>query len=264
MARIDFSRKSWARVFALTALGTICCIAVALVYDSYSFSTGTWRWGGKPWNNVIIPLILAPPFFLFLLGKLRELAIANERLLQIASTDGLTSCLSRAAFTTLVDAYLEKFATTEQQKHEGALLVLDVDHFKSVNDRFGHDVGDEALKIIVGSIRDTVRDVDLVGRMGGEEFGVFLPGISPVDTATVAQRILKTVAATNFSPGGISCPLSVSIGGAIFEGRAPADFATLYKVADRSLYEAKHNGRNRVELAALEAATQDHGQVRLH
>jgi diguanylate cyclase (GGDEF)-like protein len=235
-------------------LGTLCCIAVAFLYDSYSFSDGSWRWGGKPLNNVVIPLLLAPPFFLFLLGKLRELAIANERLMQIASTDGLTSCLSRVAFTTLVDAYLQKFAAADDPNHEGALLVLDVDHFKSVNDRFGHDVGDEALKMIVGSIRGTVRDVDLVGRMGGEEFGVFLPGISPDDTATVAARILRTVAATNFSPGGIACPLSVSIGGTTFAGPQAADFAALYKVADRRLYDAKRNGRNRVELATLELA----------
>lgn len=257
MSRIDFSRKSWVRVIALTILGTLCCIMVALIYDSYSFAEGRWRWGGNPINNVIIPLLLAPPFLLFLLGKLRELAIANERLMQIASTDGLTSCLSRAAFTTLVDAYLEKFATMNDERHQGALLVLDVDHFKSVNDRFGHDVGDEALRIIVGSIRETVRDIDLVGRMGGEEFGVFLPGVSPVDTATVAQRILRTVAATNFAPGGISCPLSVSIGGATFAGSPATDFATLYKVADRRLYDAKYNGRNRAELGELEATAHD-------
>jgi len=256
MPRIDFSGKSWARVIALTALGTICCIAVAFLYDSYSFTDGSWRLGGKPLNNVVIPLLLAPPFFLFLLGKLRELAIANERLLQIASTDGLTSCLSRVAFTTLVDAYLQKFGAVEHPTQEGALLVLDVDHFKSVNDRFGHDVGDEALKIIVGSIRQTLRDVDLVGRMGGEEFGVFLPGVSPVDTATVAERILRTVSETNFSPGGMSCPLSVSIGGTTFAARHAVDFATLYKVADRRLYDAKRNGRNRVELATLETSGQ--------
>lgn len=257
MPRIDFSRKSWGRVIALTTLGTLCCIAVAFLYDSYSFSDGVWRWGGNPINNVVIPLLLAPPFFLFLLGKLRELAIANERLMQIASTDGLTSCLSRVAFTTLVDAYLQKFATADDPTHKGALLVLDVDHFKSVNDRFGHDVGDDALKSIVGSIRETLRDIDLVGRMGGEEFGVFLPGVSPVDTATVAERILRTVGATNFLPRGTPYPLSVSIGGAIFAGPPPADFAALYKVADQRLYDAKRNGRNRVELATLETSGQN-------
>lgn len=251
MRRIDFSRKSWARVTVLTILGTLCCIAVAFLYDSYSFSDGSWRWGDNPVNNVVIPMLLAPPFFLFLLGKLRELAIANERLMQIASTDGLTSCLSRAAFTTLVDAYLQKFASADEPTHEGAFLVLDVDHFKSVNDRFGHDTGDEALKLIVARVRETVRDIDLVGRMGGEEFGVFLPGVSPGDTATVAQRILRSVAATNFSPGGVSCPLSVSIGGTTFAAPHAADFAILYKVADRRLYDAKRNGRNRVELATL-------------
>jgi diguanylate cyclase len=249
-ARLDFSSKSWTRVAVLTALGTLCCIAVAFVFDSYSFEEGRWRLGANPRNNVIIPLMLAPPFFFFLLAKLRELAIANDRLVAIASTDGLTSCLSRVAFTTLVDAYLERIAGLPEDKQKGALLVLDVDHFKSVNDRFGHDIGDEALKLIVERIRSTLRDVDLVGRMGGEEFGVFLPGTTPQRTEAVAERIRAAVNAASFFPDGLECPLSVSIGAVSFTSRST--FSDLYKIADRRLYDAKRSGRNRVEMGMLQ------------
>jgi diguanylate cyclase len=243
---LDFSAKSWTRVIGLTVLGTLCCIAFALIFDSYSFGEGQWRWGAAPANNVIIPLLIAPPFFLYLLSKLRELDIANRRLLDIATTDGLTSCLTRAAFTTLVDAYLEQIAQKEKNV-EGALLVIDVDHFKRVNDSFGHDAGDEALKLIVGSIQSILRDIDRVGRMGGEEFAVFLPGVSAGRAAVFAERIRRIVTETAFFPLGVPYQLSISVGAVTFGKEA--SFSALYKVADVKLYDAKRKGRNRVEIA---------------
>jgi diguanylate cyclase (GGDEF)-like protein len=234
-------------VIVLTVLGTLCCIAVAFLVDSYSLQQG-WRWGANPVNNVLIPLLLAPPFFFYLLSKLRQLAIANSRLLQVASTDNLTSCLSRAAFTTLVDAYLSRVSDT-QARTEGALLVFDVDHFKSVNDRFGHDQGDEALKLIVQKIKSEVRDIDLVGRMGGEEFAVFLPGVSRGSTMAVAERIRASVREINFRPRDKICVLSISIGVVTF--MSPALFHDLYRSADQQLYEAKRNGRDRVKAMHL-------------
>jgi diguanylate cyclase (GGDEF)-like protein len=211
--------------------------------------------GDKPRERRYHPAAAGARFFFFLLSKMRELAIANDRLMQVASTDGLTSCLSRAAFTTLVDAYLE--FVSKDQKQGGALLILDVDHFKSVNDRFGHDQGDHALRIIVQNIKETVRDIDLVGRMGGEEFGVFLPGLSLPGTASVAERIRQAVASADFQPDGSPHPLSVSIGAVTFSQRPT--FLDLYKLADRNLYVAKDHGRNRIELTAFEL-----GQLQMH
>lgn len=170
----------------------------------------------------------------------------------VASTDGLTSCFNRVAFTTLVDAYLERVDQQERCR-DGALLVMDVDHFKNVNDNFGHDAGDEALKLIAQSIKSTLREVDLVGRMGGEEFSVFLPGIAPDRVFLVAERIRETVKAANFCPEGTPCDLSISIGGATYVHTA--SFSELYKLADKKLYDAKRNGRNRVELCQLGAST---------
>jgi diguanylate cyclase len=245
---LDLAPHGWTRVIVLTILGTLCCIAAAFIIDSYSFEESRWQWGGRPWNNVIIPLAVAPPFFVYLLSKLRELAIANNRLLQVASNDGLTSCLTRVAFSTLVDAYLDRIGETPKP-FEGALLVIDVDYFKRVNDEFGHDVGDEALKQVADSIRTILRELDLVGRMGGEEFAVFLPGVSPGRTAAVAERLRKAVENSDFRPDGKTCRLTVSVGAVAFGGAT--SFSELYKTADTKLYAAKRNGRNRVEMVRL-------------
>jgi diguanylate cyclase (GGDEF)-like protein len=243
--RLDLSARGWARVILLSCLGTLVCILVAFIVDSFSFESGTWRWGTAPWNNVIIPLVLAPPFFLYLLSKLRELAVAHHELSIVASTDVLTSCLNRRAFTAMVDAYLER-VVAQGAKREGALLIIDVDHFKNVNDSFGHECGDEALKIIAQAIKEVVREIDLVGRIGGEEFSVFLPGTDANRTQIVAERIRVAVSTLEFYPTGNRCDLSVSVGGATYDREAT--FSDLFRQADLRLYAAKQNGRNRVEI----------------
>ena len=126
------------------------------------------------------------------------------------------------------------------------MLVIDVDHFKRINDSFGHDSGDEALKVIAETIRGAVRDIDLVGRIGGEEFSVFLPGTDPNRTLAVAERIRAAISAAEFSPTGSRVGLSVSVGGATFADAA--SFGELFRRADQRLYAAKLNGRNRVEI----------------
>jgi diguanylate cyclase len=248
--RLDLSARSWGRVALFSALGTLACSCVAFMLDSYSFETGTWRWGEKPLNNIFIPLVVAPPFFVYLLSKLRELAIAHHELSIVASTDVLTSCLNRRAFTAMVDAYLER-VVGEEAKREGALLIIDVDHFKDVNDNFGHESGDEALKIIAQAIKGVVREIDLVGRIGGEEFSVFLPGTDANRTQLVAERIRAAVSTVEFYPTGSRCDLSVSVGGAIYDRQAT--FSDLFRQADQRLYAAKQNGRNRVEINSAPA-----------
>jgi diguanylate cyclase (GGDEF)-like protein len=244
--QLDFSARGRPRVYLLTVLGTLLCIGVAFLLDSYSLEEG-WRWGEDPINNLIIPLVLAPPFFYLLLSKLRELAIAHHELLVISATDSLTSCFNRRAFTTLVDGYLQKLE--ERNRTAGALLVIDVDHFKAVNDNFGHDTGDEALRLIADVIRGSVRDGDIVGRLGGEEFSVFLPVSNARLTATIAERIRAAVQALRFAPFGQLHPLTVSIGGAGFIARI--SFRELYRNADERLYGAKRDGRNRIDIAGL-------------
>jgi diguanylate cyclase len=243
--RLDVSRTAKLRVYLLTAMGTAACVALALLIDSYSFVTGEWDLADRWTNNILIPIVVAPPFFYMLLSKVRELALAQGELLALASTDRLTNCLNRGAFSALVDAYLERMDGLASR--DSALLLLDVDHFKLVNDRFGHLAGDEALRLIAASLKQNTRELDLVARLGGEEFGVFLPGLDAGSCRAVAERLRSAVAAIPFSPHGESHRLTASIGGA-----APfpsARFEDLYRESDQRLYEAKHAGRNAVVFA---------------
>jgi diguanylate cyclase len=248
--KLDLSAEGWGRVIVYTVLGTLVCVAAALYVDSFNFA----HYDDAARNRAImidigLPIVLAVPLLLFFTSKLRELAIAHKKLTIYASTDALTQVMNRAAFSTLVDAYLTQVRAAEQRA-KGALLIIDADDFKAVNDRFGHDRGDEALVTIASSIKAMLRAPDLVGRLGGEEFGVFLPGATTEQATTVAERIRQTVNGASFAPAGAQHNLSVSVGGAVFEREVP--FAELFRLADQQLYAAKRDGRNRVAIAPVE------------
>lgn len=248
----DFSPQGWGRIWAGTAIGTIVCIGVAFAIDSYTPATGTWAWGARPINNVIIPAVLGIPLFGYLLAKQRQLAIAHNELMVLASTDALTSCFNRHAFMTLVERYLDRM---EDQKTgaQAALLVIDIDHFKQINDTYGHESGDLALSSVASAIKASVREFDVVGRIGGEEFGVLLPGASQDRAAIIAERIRTNVFETELHLAGEMRKVSVSVGGVAFTTDRNA--SELLRIADQRLYAAKRAGRNRVLMQQL-ASTQ--------
>ncbi|TPK74849.1 GGDEF domain-containing protein [Mesorhizobium sp. B2-4-15] len=250
--RLDLSPTSWGRVIAVTAAGTAFFIAVAFFVDSFNFpylsSEAVRR---AEMTDLLLPLILGGSFLFFLMWKIRQLAIAQRDLSIIAATDSLTAVLNRGAFSMLVEAYLEQTRKQEQTR-SGALLIIDADHFKAINDRLGHDCGDQALKLIAQAIKEQLRGSDIVGRIGGEEFGVFLPGVDPSQSWLVAESICRRIREMDFSPGGRSCPLSVSIGGTSFNG--PTTYEAIFSAADRRLYAAKSNGRDQVSFDPAEAS----------
>ncbi len=249
--RFDLSPEGWGRVIVYTIAGTLVCVVAALYVDSFNFSSYDDAQRTRAiLTDVFVPILLAVPLLLFFTSKLRELAIAHQRLTIYASTDSLTQVMNRAAFSTLVDAYLKDVRSArDEDRAKGALLIIDADNFKSVNDRFGHDRGDEALITIAKSIKSMLRGPDLVGRLGGEEFGVFLPGATTEQAENVAERIRQTVNDAEFMPAGAPHLLSVSVGGAVFEKELP--FAELFRLADQQLYAAKQGGRNRVAIAPI-------------
>lgn len=239
------SPTGWPRVVVTTLVGTVFCIAIAMYVDSFNFaamSPDALHWA--IWQNILVPTALAGPMLFFVMYQMRRLALVQDELRVAATTDNLTSLLNRGAFKMLVEAYLDA-AAKRAESRSGAMLVIDADHFKAVNDSFGHDAGDEALKLIARSINGTLRSGDLAGRLGGEEFGVFLPGAPSGECIKIAEKIRAAIAAVEFTPKAVAWPLTVSIGGATFSELPGYD--RLYAAADECLFEAKRLGRNRVQ-----------------
>lgn len=194
---------------------------------------------------IVLPLLLGGPTSFWHLVRLQQLKLANQKLQVLASTDWLTACLNRRAFT---DAVTDQLSMAQRLPGaaDGAFLVIDADHFKIINDHYGHDRGDEALQLMAEVIKSKVRDGDLVARIGGEEFGVFMKGADFETASQIAERIRDGIRMAAFAPNGAAHPLSVSVGGAVFEGEI--GFTELFRVADQKLYGAKQSGRNRVEV----------------
>lgn len=173
----------------------------------------------------------------------RELHDLHQVLSLRARTDSLTGGLNREA----VFSALEDVCATAGTRV--ALLVLDADHFKQINDTYGHDAGDDALRALSRALRDSIGPDDLCGRIGGEEFAVLMRDANQHSARAVAERIRKAVATIDLIRDGNRLPLSVSVGIAVAE--TPCTVADLYRSADAGLYRAKNAGRNRVAFVSV-------------
>jgi diguanylate cyclase (GGDEF)-like protein/PAS domain S-box-containing protein len=158
--------------------------------------------------------------------------------LMLAATDELTGVASRRAFLAMLDQLLA-------QAEPLAVALFDIDHFKLVNDRHGHAIGDDVLRRIAAIAENCVRDGDMVGRLGGEEFAVLMPGSSLNQAAAVGERLRKACAEA-FHPPGMMVTISVGVAAA----NAASTSATLLRDADAALYRAKYEGRNCLRMAA--------------
>jgi diguanylate cyclase len=232
------------------SLATAGCIAGAVIFNYLLF-----RAVGLPflWTGVIsaafVAVAIATPLLVFVAYREREFAGLKVTLNQVSSADHLTSCLDGAVFAALIDTF-RAAAEGKPGGGRGALLVIDVDHFKEVNSKFGRSWGDEALRVISDVIRASVRSGDLVGRLGGQEFGVFLPGARKENAEDIADRVRKVIADTLFEPGGKRCLLTVSVGGVVFEDQLIFD--ELFDAAEQELVSAKRDGeRNRTSIGAI-------------
>ncbi|MGN6306403.1 MAG: GGDEF domain-containing protein [Mesorhizobium sp.] len=232
---------------------TIAAIAISVSICGFVLSSLGGRLDGVAlWLCIICPLVTAWPVSAFMFSQSArlkaahrdlarmhaQLAAAHRRLAEKACRDDMTGMLNRESFF----AVLER---SRRKADRGTLLIIDADHFKSINDNFGHLTGDEALLLIAAAIKRGVRAGDVLGRIGGEEFCAFLPGTDEREASQIAERIRREVEAIRFQPDGEQAiPLTVSIGGALCP--QGAKIPDLMRSADRRLYEAKHSGRNLV------------------
>lgn len=184
-----------------------------------------------------------------------------DALCQLSSRDPLTGLANRRHFETVLARELDRVARAGEP---ALLLVLDVDHFKLVNDRHGHMAGDTVLKAVAEALLHCVRPMDTVARIGGEEFGVALPNCPPAFGPMVAERIRLRIARQAIVIGGVAQPVTVtvSLGGAFAPQWVRSNLTLWLERADKQLYLAKAKGRNRAEFepaAVLQVSAEEKG-----
>lgn len=179
-----------------------------------------------------------------------ELAEANERLLVLATTDSLTGLANRRHF---LEKLQEEIARSQRYGRPFSVAMVDADHFKSVNDTYGHDVGDRVLQRLSNLMTGAARDVDCVGRLGGEEFAILLPETNVQGGKVFCERLLSDIRDAEVDTGADPLRFTVSIGlTEVCQGEAKTD--VILNRADEALYEAKESGRDRVVLHSRRCA----------
>lgn len=210
-------------------------------------------WPGAPYNAWDVALV-GSIGFLFILGmgysaqRMRRdsflararLQAANRELERLATLDHLTGCANRRHFYELAEAEL---ARSRRYGRSMGLLIMDVDHFKAINDRFGHAAGDAVLRTLAEALREALRELDVLGRIGGEEFAVLLPETPRHEAISIAERLRRSLGALRIEYEGNELGLTASFG---VTAREPGDIRLdpVMRRADRALYEAKAAGRN--------------------
>jgi diguanylate cyclase (GGDEF)-like protein len=185
-----------------------------------------------------------------MLGLQREnldLVVRNRMLSEVSTRDSLTGLYNRWFVLEKIDSEINRAL---RHGSPMSLLMLDIDHFKRINDTWGHPAGDQVLQAIGKLLRESCRVYDVPGRYGGEEFCIVLPETKPGNTNVVAERIRRRLEATELSCGDGSIVVTASIGIAGMEASSDGEIlspAALIDRADRAMYTAKSRGRNRVE-----------------
>lgn len=179
-----------------------------------------------------------------ILALQEELISAREAMRHSATHDSLTGLMNRKA---VMDGLGKELARSKREGTSVAVALVDVDHFKVVNDELGHLFGDEALKQVAHRLRSGLRNYDSVGRYGGEEFLLVLPGCDLAAAVVRAEQIRAGISATPVKTAAAQRSVTVSVGVAVSKGAGEGDAERVLDASDVALYEAKKNGRNRVE-----------------
>ncbi|MCE9670267.1 GGDEF domain-containing protein [Myxococcus stipitatus] len=169
-------------------------------------------------------------------------AAYHDEIYRLTTMDGLTQIYNRRYFDEQLDREISRSRRYERTL---SLVLMDIDHFKAVNDKFGHLAGDSVLKQLASTVRTRIRREDVFARYGGEEFGILLPEVSLPGAKQLAEKVRRLVEKQRFEFDRQAIPVTVSLGVAVLEAlhREPGD---LVRAADERLFEAKSTGRNRV------------------
>ncbi|MDH4392137.1 MAG: GGDEF domain-containing protein [Aquabacterium sp.] len=196
---------------------------------------------------VLVPTLVAGPVAMVLLKLLEELNHARALAQTLANTDALTGALNRRCF---MERGHQAVGRAGQNASPTSVLLMDIDDFKQINDRYGHSTGDAVLQMFARQCLASLRPQDMLARWGGEEFVALLPATAPADALQLSDRLCKAIAAARVDgAGGEPRGVTVSIGVASSVGGALALDALLSR-ADAAMYDAKRSGKNRAKLAA--------------
>ena len=208
--------------------------------------------GGTPWGLLRVTWergsVASLPELARLLNPLARLvavAIQNQTMLEkLVFVDPLTGVYNRAFYDRQVTLEIERANRTNQKL---ALLVMDIDDFKPINDQYGHRAGDQVLSQLAREVRARMRKIDLMFRYGGEEFVLLLPGADLEEAQRTAERLRAVVAEQRYVPESAPAPLrvTVSVGGAVYPDQSRTKTG-LFNAADAALYRAKGEGKNRI------------------
>ncbi|MHB1846857.1 MAG: diguanylate cyclase [Deltaproteobacteria bacterium] len=170
-----------------------------------------------------------------------KLALLNAKLEELSVTDALTGLHNRGFFDRRFDY---EFARAKRYRSSLAVLMMDIDHFKRLNDNHGHQFGDHVLQGVAKALSGCLRDVDTLARYGGEEMVALLPETPHAEVAQVAERVRAAVEGAQFVDGGARVRVTISVGAALYPNAVVGSPADLLKLADDALYRAKEGGRN--------------------
>ncbi|MGE0626081.1 MAG: GGDEF domain-containing protein [Pseudomonadales bacterium] len=237
--RIRNRRELWLYIMAVTlisvAVTELTLLGIYLLFGKSVFSATQ-----AFYTAAIVPILVTVPVCYLTARMAVQLNEAHARLRELAHTDELTGLTNRRSFFQRAETVLGEARDADEHV---SLLVIDADHFKQLNDTYGHATGDAALQFITEQLSTCVRKTDLLCRLGGEEFAVLLPDMDGTEATKLAERIVERVASRPMVWDGKIIEMSVSCG--IADTRSGRDMTALFKAADDALYAAKHNGRNR-------------------
>ncbi|VUD69176.1 putative diguanylate cyclase AdrA [Thalassocella blandensis] len=220
-----------------------------LIMQVLGIFAGTWVFGWHPqWQNSVavtiacLPMLAIYPLAIGLYSYRFATRIHEQKLQlrKLSRTDGLTGLYNRTYWQLRA---VEEFERCERNRKHAVLIMLDIDHFKNINDTYGHDVGDDVIRRVSEVLNRQLRNIDIIGRFGGEEFCIVLPDITVNDSKKIAERLRILIASESIGQGNINVQCTVSLGIAEFTQHLQGVDEWI-KAADTALYEAKNNGRN--------------------
>ncbi|MEM7016511.1 MAG: GGDEF domain-containing protein [Pseudomonadota bacterium] len=235
----------------LGLLKTLVIITVLSVAGSVTIAALTLftaRALGQPTNayiayslSILAPLVITPLMSWWLIRLLLKIHHLEENMRKLATYDALTEVLNRRAF---FEQTLSLVNLGKREKSVCSVFVIDLDHFKKINDAYGHEAGDEVLKRFAAILMNSLRRSDLIGRLGGEEFAVFLPKAGHDEANLLAERIHLAISKNEVAYENQQIKYTVSIGVVTRFLTEDNSIKELLRASDKALYQAKENGRN--------------------